>query len=511
MNQRKTILAGLLLSATMMQAGGLLTNTNQHIAFNRNFARDGVIGIDGVYSNPAGVAFLEKGLHLSFNVQNAYQTRTINSGLEVPSFKGTPFYQPFKLNGGDENGMKEYKGTASVPALPSFQAALNYDKWGFQAAFALYGGGGKATFNNGLGSFEQQVSIIPALLAAEGLGSNTPGYSLNSYINGQQYIFGVQLGSTYKFNEHLSAYAGMRFNYVFNKYEGKITDITANINGTNHKLYDYFTQQATALTEKAAQVGALAATLPDGDKKNELQATVAQLTAGAGKMNAYKDKVADKYLDCTQSGWGVTPIIGLNFNYGKWNVGTRIEFNTHLNIENKTKRDDTGLFKDGVNTPNDIPGLWTLGAQYSILPTLRAMVSYHYFFDKSASMANDKQKLLSGNTQEYLAGAEWDITKDIMVSAGMQRTRYGLGDGSYLSDMSFVTSSYSIGFGAAFRIMKNARLNVAYFWTDYDRFDKSSSTSFMRSAADKNPIVANTTEQFTRTNKVLGVGLDIDF
>ena len=27
-------------------AGGLLTNTNQNIAFNRNFARDGVIAID---------------------------------------------------------------------------------------------------------------------------------------------------------------------------------------------------------------------------------------------------------------------------------------------------------------------------------------------------------------------------------------------------------------------------------------------------------------------------------
>ena len=59
------------------KAGGLLTNTNQNIAFLRNPARDGAIGIDGTYSNPAGVAWMEKGLHLSFNVQNAYQTRTV--------------------------------------------------------------------------------------------------------------------------------------------------------------------------------------------------------------------------------------------------------------------------------------------------------------------------------------------------------------------------------------------------------------------------------------------------
>lgn len=63
-------------SGNTAQAGGLLTNTNQNIAWNRNMARDGVIAIDGVYSNPAGVAFLNKGLHLSFNFQNVYQTRT---------------------------------------------------------------------------------------------------------------------------------------------------------------------------------------------------------------------------------------------------------------------------------------------------------------------------------------------------------------------------------------------------------------------------------------------------
>ena len=98
-------------------AGGLLTNTNNNIAFNRNFARDGAIGIDGVYSNPAGVAFLSKGLHLSFNVQNAYQTRTIVSGMTIPAFQGAPYYQPLKMNGGDENGNKKFVGEASVPFL----------------------------------------------------------------------------------------------------------------------------------------------------------------------------------------------------------------------------------------------------------------------------------------------------------------------------------------------------------------------------------------------------------
>ena len=64
-----------------------------------------------------------------------------------------------------------------------------------------------------------------------GLGSNTPGYSVESYIHGQQYVFGFQFGSTYKVNENLAVYGGFRFNYIYNKYEGSISNITVNING----------------------------------------------------------------------------------------------------------------------------------------------------------------------------------------------------------------------------------------------------------------------------------------
>ena len=41
-------------------AGGLLTNTNQHAAYNRMMSREASIGIDGVYYNPAGVALDRK-------------------------------------------------------------------------------------------------------------------------------------------------------------------------------------------------------------------------------------------------------------------------------------------------------------------------------------------------------------------------------------------------------------------------------------------------------------------
>ena len=56
-------------------AGGLLTNTNQHAAFVRNPARFASLDIDAVYFNPAGIAFLQDGFHLSANWQMVWQDR----------------------------------------------------------------------------------------------------------------------------------------------------------------------------------------------------------------------------------------------------------------------------------------------------------------------------------------------------------------------------------------------------------------------------------------------------
>lgn len=533
--QRKKLacIAVAMLSQTTAFAGGILTNTNQSAAFGRTFARAGVIAIDGVYSNPAGVAFLGKGFHLSLNNQSAFQTRIVRSGMTLskPSslpytdeqWQQSPYYHPLSLNGGDAQGIKEFKGEASVPIIPSIQAALNYDKWGFQFGFALVGGGGKCSFNRGLGSFERQVALLPAALQLAnntyqqqygldlGLGSNTPGYSVDSYVHGQQYVFGAQFGATYKFNEHLAVYGGFRFNYVWNKYEGSITNIAVNVGGKNENLYNYLGVKANALATQAGNYQLLAeqAQLAGNAALAQQYAAAAQLAqGGAQTMEGVRDQVADRYLDCTQRGWAITPIIGVDYRVGKLNLGARLEFTTHFNIENDTRVDDTGLFTDGVNTPGDTPGIATIGATYDILPKWRVMASYHYYFDKNADMDKDKQKYLSGNTQEWGVGTEYDVTDAVTVSGGMQRTLYGLGDGTFLSDMSFITSSVSFGFGVKVRVAPKVSVEASYFWTHYEKFNKQYDEQY---SAGTMTATAHNTDQFTRTNKVFGVGVNLDF
>lgn len=426
-------------------AGGLLTNTNQHVAFLRMLARGASIDIDGVYSNPAGLAFLPgDGLYLSLNGQSAYQTRNID--MTFPLFP--------------EDGYRRYyKGKASAPFIPSFQGAYKKGDWTVSGSFVVGGGGGKASFDDGLGMFD---SMVMGQIYQAASGKVTPNmYTINSAMDGSQFIYGVQLGLSYKVNDWLGVFAGGRMNYFSGGYEGFLT----------------------------AKVKADLPGMPAGTE------------------------LAGIELDCDQTGWGITPILGADVKLGKWNIGLKYEFMTSLNLENKTKKaevrqmgnvmGDEGNpladYKDGVNTPSDIPALLTAAVGYEILPTLRATVEYHHFFDKAAGMANDKQKALKHGTHEILLGAEWDVTKQLTISGGYQNTDYGLAD-DFQSDISFSCDSYSLGFGAAIKMTKHLTMNVAYFWTNYKDYNKMTETALGASSTT-----------YSRTNKVFGLGVDYKF
>lgn len=93
-------------------AGGLMTNTNYHIAFDRMMARGATFDIDAAYSNPAGLAWGHDGFQLSLNFQKPWQNRDIE--VSVPSYLGSNFD-------------KKYEGKASAPIVPALFAAYKKD------------------------------------------------------------------------------------------------------------------------------------------------------------------------------------------------------------------------------------------------------------------------------------------------------------------------------------------------------------------------------------------------
>lgn len=519
MNKLKmACLTAAIASSSVSFAGGLLTNTNQNVAFNRMMSREASIGIDGVYYNPAGVVFLGEGHHLSLNWQLAYQTRIIKNGYDL-----------FKNNVNNPITPREFKGEAFAPVIPSLQYAYNKGRWSFQANLALTGGGGKCTFDNGLGSFEKIVgetamgacglagavdgaakgalgAAYPKNIFSEMFGSDGK-YSYDSYMHGRQYYYGISIGAAYKVSDNFSAFASLRTVYASCNYYGYVRDIKVG----NTPLY-----------------------------------TV---------LDPTKTDAADILLSCDQTGLGFTPIIGIDYKTGRWNFSAKYELKTRMRLKNKSvnqapsignlagnlrtaliakgvpevvvdnkilgdpkvqavmggikSKFDTALgeavgeYEDGKKIAGDIPAYLTLGAGYAPTDDLRINVGFHWFDDKNATSYNNRNKKLDRGTLEYNAGAEYDINKRFTVSAGWQCTSYGLSD-EYMDDKSFVVSSNSVGVGGVIRLTSRMKLNVAYFHTFYEH----------KKTSDESTVGTNTlnyTSDYTRNNNVFGVGLDVKF
>lgn len=547
---KKTILAVAIAAASVAtaNAGGMLTNTNQNAAFLRNPARDAAIGIDGVYSNPAGVVFLGDGNHLSLNWQAAWQTREVETTSKLLDHTLQ-----------DNDITRKYVGMSIVPFIPSVQFAHNEGKWSIQGNFAINGGGGKCEFNNGLGSFEAAVGKIGSMLKP--LGVN--GYSCDQYMQGNQYYFGFTVGAAYKVTDNLSVYGGLRALYGTASYKAKISNIMVAGAKTQYlaDFLDATTQQFSAnqtaidnarkeISEKQAYINektpivdaALAKLEPVYQQLGEnmpaellaqyktLVANKAELMAGQvtidktipvveaqqqtlngaqasiKELEVYRNGVN---LQCDQDGFGISPIIGVDYKCGPLNFAAKYEFRTRMSMKNTSNLkeamavEEINQFVDGNSVREDSPALLAVGGQWNFVPKARLNVGYHHFYDKQARKYNNKQELLSGGTNEYLGGVEVDFTENLTFSIGGQITRYGNTD-QYISDLSYVVNSGSFGFGASYRVNKDVVLQAAYFKTIYSDYNGQKSIDVSGKAYESK----NT---YTRTNDVIGISCDITF
>ena len=439
---RKLLLLAVTATAFLtVRAGGLMTNTNYHIAFDRMMARGATFDIDATFSNPAGLAWGHEGWELSLNFQKPWQHRDIKLGETT------------------------YEGKASAPIVPALFATYKKNRIAVSAMIGIVGSGGFVEYKQGVPMYNM---LLGGMLAANGI---TPDqYKLNSEMKGKQYIYGGQVNFTYKISDCFAAAVGLRANYYDGYYRGHV------------------------IAADHPQLGELAKLL----------------------------------LDVDQKGWGITPIISLDFHKGSVTVAARYEFRTKLNPKNETNVLDAGLgtnliaammaadpagaqaklqalaaqlgnytapFADGARTRYDMPALLSLAVGYEFSPKLRATLEYHFFDDKNAKMANDRQKELKHGTHEILAGVEYDINEKFTVSCGAQRTDYGLSDG-YQQNTSFACDSYSIGLGGAWNVTDKIRLNAGYFISLYSDYKKATSYG---------------EETYSRTNNVIGIGIDYKF
>ncbi len=467
-----TILASVF-TLTAAHAGGLMTNTNYHIAFDRMMARGASMEIDAAYSNPAGLAWGHEGWQLSLNFQKPWQNRDITT--TVPNYLAVP-----TMGYAGVNIDQKFHGKASAPIVPALFASYKKDRWAVSAMIGIVGSGGYVKYDDGIPMFNMLVmaklldatKTLPAALG----GPMTPEkYTIDSKMEGKQYIYGGQLNFTYKITDYLAAAVGLRANYYDGYNRGHVT--------------------ATTIEKLGSQ------------------------------------NLIDLQLDCLQKGWGFTPIISIDYHQGPLTLAARYEFRTKINTENDTKQlyasikntdpttatvmpyitgplalaqfgDKVAPYEDGAKTRYDMPSLLSVAVGYEFTPQLRATAEYHFFDDKNAKMAGDRQKELSGGTNEFLLGVEYDINEKFTISCGGQRTDYGLAD-NYQQNTSFACDSWSVGLGGAWNINEKIRLNAGYFTTIYSDYTKEQDNYLGTPYKGK--------DVYSRTNHVIGLGIDYKF
>ena len=453
--------------ATTAWAGGLMTNTNYHIAFDRMMARGASFDIDATFSNPAGLVWGHEGWQVSLNFQKPWQ------------------YRDIELTANNKSTL--YEGKASAPIVPALFASYKKDRWAVSAMLGIVGSGGFVEYKDGVPMFNALLGNTITTLT-QGLNTATNGFApvvspdqFDSSMKGKQYIYGGQVNFSYKITDCFAAAVGMRVNYYDGYYRGHVK--------ANHS-------------------------------------TIGNL--------------ASLSLDVDQKGWGFTPIVSLAFHKGPLTLTARYEFRTKINTKNETNslsatlnspeliekplvqlvqanvipaeqaaamaaniknQVEQGLaihtapYEDGAHTRYDMPALLSVAAGYEFTPKLRATVEYHFFDDKNAKMANDRQEKLTHGTHEILAGIEYDINDKFTISCGGQRTDYGLSD-EYQQNTSFACDSYSIGLGGAWNITEKVRLNAGYFISLYSDYKKQTDYGL---------------ETYSRTNNVIGIGVDYKF
>ena len=445
---KKHLIVGVLvLCCASMASAAIVTNFNQSALYLRLLSRNASTDLDAVYYNPAGLAYLKDGFHIALHNQSIVQEKTVVNNFIF-------------LNN------SKYIGEVNVPFFPNFYAVYKKGALALSFGFGPNAGGGSADYGKGLPSFETQIASIPALLTSMGLP--TTKYSADIVFNGSSIFYGFQANASYAFTDMISGAIGFRYIHAVNTYEGHIQNILIN---PVHPLINPTGQMLPAPTIFTA-IG----------------------------QPAYAALTGNKAVDAEQTGSGFTPILSLHLRPVEGlNISAKYEFNTKLELTNKTAKDDTGMFPDGVKTRSDIPAILSFGMEYALMPQLRASLSFNYTFDKNANW-DEREKFVDSNTWDLGIGIEYDVTKSISVSAGYLRTKYGL-SADYQEDSSFELSSHTFGLGGRLRVGEKLDIDVGGFLVNYQDFSKTITY----------PSIGAFPEKYQQTTSGFSIGLGYHF
>ena len=512
-------LISMLLIVNLAFAGGLVTNTNQSAAWARMLVRDASTSIDAVYFNPAGLTKLSDGIYISFSNQSIYQDQTLTNSfpfLNNSTFSGSvgapifpSLYAAYKtgkwafsfgfnvIGGGGSAEFAKGVPMAEIPisdltnSLSSLgvrgystdlylkgssvyygaQIGASYEVSDNVSLFAgvryvmarnSYVGHVKDTkvrladgtsvraddFMNGVG----QQAEAGSGQAAAGAGSATSaGDGLGNWVDGGAggYTFDQAVDGGAMTAEQRATFEGALLQFGFS--QDQIDAMTlAQAQGA-------FYSTATYLTNYAA----------------ELHAQALSLFGGAKLMG-------DQDIDVSQSGNGFTPIIGANLSFmdDNLNFGIKYEFKTKMTLTNSTvagKGFHVGLdangqfvdmYPDGAETNADMPAMLSVGAKVNVSKTISLQGGFHTYWDSKTGWENVDTKIHQ-NFQEYALGAEFNVTKNLLLSTGYLYAKTGVNP-SYQNDLGYSLTPNNVGAGGAYKLSDKLTFQFGGYYVSYN-------------------------------------------
>jgi long-chain fatty acid transport protein len=321
----------------------------------------------------------------------------------------------------------EYVGETTVLLYPNIYLIHKMDKLAFAGGLTVIGGGGTATYDDGLASFEA-LSVGLANAGLGGLGLGVLGYDLDAEFDGASTYLGFQGEIAYEVNEMISVAVGARYVTATNVYEGTLSSIS-------------FDTYVLAL-------GVPGPTVPFGDVE----------------------------VDVEQTGTAITPIIGLNLIPTEGvNIGFRYEHLTPLELENNTTIDGTGTFTDGAKTQADMPAMVAVGVSYEASDAVSVEGNLTYYMNTGADWDGREDDVENG----YEAGAalEFTVSDVLAVSGGVLYSVSGAQD-EYHTDQSYSLDSFSVAAGVEYKVNDSITLNVGVFDVIYTEGERAASASY---------------------------------
>lgn len=373
----------------------------------RDPARQASTDVDAVLFNPAGTVFLDNGWHLSLNGKLAYQN--------------------FNL-GDNRNSIEK----SMVDHIPSLQAAYKTGAWAFSFSIGNEGGYGAwassedAYLTNTLTNFHKQLFDLYKEAMRPYANSCSLFDQLDSkvMVSGNLYNYSVRVGAAYQINSHLSASVGLRLNYVTEKTKVNLLNRVLTTNGSVESPNDYFSAVNDEFQQSMQKIRD-EASIPE----EELNAIINGALGDYVNQEMAKTPDFKSLIDERTNGWGITPVIGVDYNINNFNFAAKYEFETKIHPQ-------------GSALSYHLPGVFSLGASWQVTDDFQVAVGGNLHHQKSNSMYGREQSIV------------YPVLSESGSSKFYQRNDGGVASGDFSASVSFSPIKrllFSVGYTCAYQ------------------------------------------------------------